>query len=177
MRKIISLIALLLCLALTLSLTACGEDNGSDNGSDNQGGENHNGNDSNDGGNSEGNGGSNDDSNDGSNSEGNGGSNDDSNDGDVDTDHTHVGADPVQENEVAGTCQIPSSYDRVVYCVDCGEEIEREQVVGSTTDHEYVIGECMHCGAADPDFDEEGGFIGPWDPVVDGIDTPIIPIG
>ena len=41
--------------------------------------------------------------------------------------HTHTPADAVRENEVAATCTKGGSYDEVVYCSDCGEEISRMQ--------------------------------------------------
>ncbi len=39
--------------------------------------------------------------------------------------HTHQASDPVRENEVAATCLTAGSYDEVVYCSSCGEEISR----------------------------------------------------
>ncbi len=41
-------------------------------------------------------------------------------------DHTHTPGDPVRENEVAASFKAPGSYDEVVYCAECGEEISRE---------------------------------------------------
>lgn len=40
-------------------------------------------------------------------------------------DHVHVPAPAVQENVVAATCHAAGSYDEVVYCAACGEEISR----------------------------------------------------
>ncbi|MBQ7726460.1 MAG: dienelactone hydrolase family protein, partial [Clostridia bacterium] len=40
---------------------------------------------------------------------------------------SHTAAEPVRENEVAATCSITGSYDEVVYCSVCHEEVSREQ--------------------------------------------------
>ena len=39
---------------------------------------------------------------------------------------THTPLDPVRENEVPATCKDKGSYDEVVYCGVCGEELSRE---------------------------------------------------
>ena len=44
------------------------------------------------------------------------------------TAHTHTPGEPVIENEVPATCTAAGSYDSVVYCSECGEEISRETV-------------------------------------------------
>ena len=41
------------------------------------------------------------------------------------TSHTHTAAAAVQENYVAPTCTAAGSYDEVVYCSSCGEEMSR----------------------------------------------------
>ena len=41
--------------------------------------------------------------------------------------HTHTPGEPVQENVVPASCKAEGSYDEVVYCTECGEEISREQ--------------------------------------------------
>ena len=46
----------------------------------------------------------------------------------IDLPHTHTPAAPVIENEVPATCTAAGSYDSVVYCSECGEEISRETV-------------------------------------------------
>ena len=38
----------------------------------------------------------------------------------------HTDGEPVIENEVAATCDVPGSYDTVVYCTVCGKELSRE---------------------------------------------------
>ena len=40
--------------------------------------------------------------------------------------HTHTPGEAVRENEVPATCKAEGSYDVVVYCTACGEEISRE---------------------------------------------------
>lgn len=40
--------------------------------------------------------------------------------------HEHTAGNPVKENEVAATCDKEGSYDEVVYCTECEEEISRE---------------------------------------------------
>ena len=42
--------------------------------------------------------------------------------------HAHTPAEAVKENEKAATCTENGSYDLVVYCADCKEEISRETV-------------------------------------------------
>ncbi len=39
--------------------------------------------------------------------------------------HTHTPAEAVKENEIAATCKAEGSFDEVVYCSVCGEEISR----------------------------------------------------
>ena len=39
--------------------------------------------------------------------------------------HTHTPGEPVIENEVPATCKAEGSYDEVVYCTECGDEISR----------------------------------------------------
>ena len=40
--------------------------------------------------------------------------------------HTHTAGSPVIEKEVAATCTTDGSYDSVVYCTECKEEVSRE---------------------------------------------------
>ncbi|MBE6951054.1 MAG: hypothetical protein E7451_06920 [Ruminococcaceae bacterium] len=52
----------------------------------------------------------------------------------------HTAAEPVIENEKAATCTEDGSYDSVVYCSVCGEEISRETVTVPAVGHtEEVI--------------------------------------
>ena len=47
----------------------------------------------------------------------------------------HVSGTPVKENEVAPTCTSEGSYDSVVYCVNCPEELNRETITVKKLDH------------------------------------------
>ena len=40
--------------------------------------------------------------------------------------HTHTPGEAVQENVVPASCKAEGSYDEVVYCTECGEELSRE---------------------------------------------------
>ena len=51
--------------------------------------------------------------------------------------HEHTPAEPVIENNVDPTCTEAGSYDSVVYCAECGEEISRETVTVPATGHSY----------------------------------------
>ncbi|MCD7859386.1 MAG: hypothetical protein LUH51_04340, partial [Firmicutes bacterium] len=50
----------------------------------------------------------------------------------------HTAGEAVIENEVAATCTESGSYDSVVYCTVCGEEISRETIVVEATGHSYT---------------------------------------
>ena len=49
----------------------------------------------------------------------------------------HEAGEAVKENEVAADCTKDGSYDSVVYCTRCGEELSRETVVVPATGHDY----------------------------------------
>ncbi|MBR3184382.1 MAG: Cna B-type domain-containing protein, partial [Firmicutes bacterium] len=51
--------------------------------------------------------------------------------------HTHQPAEAVKENETAATCEDDGSYDSVVYCTICGEEISREKIIVPTLGHNW----------------------------------------
>ncbi len=52
----------------------------------------------------------------------------------------HVPAEPVIENEIAATCTESGSYDEVVYCSVCGEELSRETVTVNAPGHDWDEG-------------------------------------
>ena len=79
----------------------------------------------------------------------------------------HTEGEVVVENEIAATCTEDGSYDNVVYCDVCGEELRRETVVVEATGHDYQDGVCGSCGEADPDYEK------PEEPTVPS--TPIKP--
>ncbi|MBQ7144091.1 MAG: S8 family serine peptidase [Oscillospiraceae bacterium] len=47
----------------------------------------------------------------------------------------HTEAEAVRENDVAPTCTAAGSYDMVVYCADCGEELSRESYTVEALGH------------------------------------------
>ena len=51
------------------------------------------------------------------------------------TSHVHDGWERVKENVVASTCTTEGSYDEVIYCTTCHEELSRTQVVTKTLSH------------------------------------------
>lgn len=50
----------------------------------------------------------------------------------------HTEGEPVQENVVAATCTEEGSYDEVVYCTVCGEELSREAKTAAALGHDWV---------------------------------------
>ena len=63
--------------------------------------------------------------------------------------HTHTPGAEVRENEVPATCTEDGSYDSVVCCTECGEEISRWTFTIPATGHHYEDGTCTVCGAED----------------------------
>ena len=57
----------------------------------------------------------------------------------------HKPAEAVKENEKAATCTEAGSYDSVVYCSVCNEELSRETVTVPALGHDFVNGECSRC--------------------------------
>ncbi|MBQ2920052.1 MAG: discoidin domain-containing protein, partial [Oscillospiraceae bacterium] len=59
----------------------------------------------------------------------------------------HTAAEPVRENEKAPTCTEAGSYDSVVYCTVCGEEISRETMTVAALGHteEIIPGKAATC--------------------------------
>ena len=49
--------------------------------------------------------------------------------------HVHTPGEAVVENEVPATCTTDGSYDEVVYCTECGEELSRETKTTDKLDH------------------------------------------
>ena len=52
----------------------------------------------------------------------------------------HSPAAAVRENEIAATCVSAGSYDSVVYCAECGEELSREEVTVEASGHAWDEG-------------------------------------
>ncbi len=57
-----------------------------------------------------------------------------------DNDDTHTPANAVQENVIAASCTENGSYDEVVYCSGCRQEISRQSKVIPTTGHAWDSG-------------------------------------
>ncbi len=51
----------------------------------------------------------------------------------------HTAGTPVVENKIEATCTTDGSYDSVVYCTVCGEEISRETIITEKLGHDYVV--------------------------------------
>ena len=51
--------------------------------------------------------------------------------------HIHEESDPERENEVAATCLTAGSYDEVIYCRICGEEISRTYETEDALGHDF----------------------------------------
>ena len=51
----------------------------------------------------------------------------------------HVAGDAVKENVVASTCTEAGSYDLVVYCKVCGDEMSRETKTSGLADHKNAV--------------------------------------
>ena len=49
----------------------------------------------------------------------------------------HTNADPVVENKVDAGCVTNGSYDKVIYCATCGEELSRETITVTAPGHNY----------------------------------------
>ena len=61
----------------------------------------------------------------------------------------HTAGEAVIENEISATCTTDGSYDEVVYCTGCGEELSRESFTIDATGHNYENGTCTGCGDVD----------------------------
>ena len=62
----------------------------------------------------------------------------------------HTNKTTTTENKVDPTCTADGSYETVVTCDDCGEELSREKTVVPALGHDYQDGICGNCGEADP---------------------------
>ena len=57
--------------------------------------------------------------------------------------HVHTAGETVVENRTYATCTAAGSYDNVVYCAVCGEELSRETVTVDVIGHTEVIDEAV----------------------------------
>jgi len=60
--------------------------------------------------------------------------------------HSHPELMLVKENEVAPTCTVEGSYDEVIYCAECGEEVLRTHVSEGMPTHQFYDQKCIVCG-------------------------------
>lgn len=52
--------------------------------------------------------------------------------------HEHTAKTAVKENVIEATCETEGSYDSVVYCATCNEEISREEITVEALGHNYT---------------------------------------
>ena len=57
----------------------------------------------------------------------------------------HTAGEEVKENETDSTCTEAGSYDLVVYCSVCGEELSRVVFHKEILGHDFVNGDCSRC--------------------------------
>ena len=60
--------------------------------------------------------------------------------------HMHPILSRVKENEIAPTCTVEGSYDEVLYCAECGEEVFRTHVITGAPTHQFQDQKCIVCG-------------------------------
>ncbi len=60
--------------------------------------------------------------------------------------HNHPELIRVKENEVASTCTEQGSYDEVIYCAQCGEEVLRTHILKGMPAHQFENQKCVICG-------------------------------
>jgi len=60
--------------------------------------------------------------------------------------HNHPELIRVLENEVAPTCTEQGSYDEVIYCALCGEEVLRTHILKGVPSHQFENQKCIICG-------------------------------
>ena len=60
--------------------------------------------------------------------------------------HTHPALIRVVENEIAPTCTEQGSYDEVIYCAECGEEVLRTRISKGMPAHQFENEKCIICG-------------------------------
>lgn len=60
--------------------------------------------------------------------------------------HEHSGAKTVKENEIKASCEKNGSYDEVIYCTGCNEELSRVTKAVQKTPHKFQNDKCLYCG-------------------------------
>ena len=64
----------------------------------------------------------------------------------INTGHHHPELSRVIENEVVPTCTTEGSYDEVLYCTECGEEVLRTHISMGMPTHQFYNEKCIVCG-------------------------------
>lgn len=60
--------------------------------------------------------------------------------------HMHPELYRVIENRVEPTCTVEGSYDEVLYCTECGEEVLRTHIISGMPYHQFENEKCIVCG-------------------------------
>ena len=99
----------------------------------------------------------------------------------------HIAGEQVRENEIPATCTEPGSYDYVIYCTLCGEEMRRgtgiktpvlghdfqagDVIAPTCTEDGYTVYTCSRCGdTQNRDITEATGHaLGEWETAADGV--------
>ncbi len=68
-------------------------------------------------------------------------------------DHTHKAGEPVIENRIEPSCTREGSYDEVIYCYECNEEMSRVAHTIEALGHNY------HAESIDPTFESAGKIV------------------
>ena len=71
----------------------------------------------------------------------------------------HTEAKAVVENNVEPTCTTEGSYDSVVYCSACGEELSRKFFTLEAVNHNFVDSRCTMCRKVCYGYSREGNYI------------------
>ena len=74
----------------------------------------------------------------------------------IEEEHVHTPGNTVVENVIEATCTNAGSYDEVVYCTDCGEELSRTHITVEALGH--LPGEAVQENYVEPTATEYGGY-------------------
>ena len=62
--------------------------------------------------------------------------------------HSHILSNPIKENKIDATCESVGSYDEVIYCLECGEEIKRVSKTTEKLEHmpsDWIVDTASTC--------------------------------
>ena len=68
--------------------------------------------------------------------------------------HIHTLSEPVRENETDATCTSKGSYDEVIYCLECKQELKRKTKSTDKIAHNFVGDSCSVCQHKKDDCNE-----------------------